>query len=204
MKLIGSVTSPYVRKVRVVMAEKKVDYSLELDNVWGAETRIHQSNPLGKVPCLVMEDGSAMYDSRVIAEYLDTLTPVCKLLPPNGRDRADVKVWEALADGVLDAAVLVRLERTLRPREQQSEAWIERQMVKVCTGLHVMSQNLGDSPFCMGNHYTLADVAVGCCLGWLSFRFPEIGWREEYPNLARLFDKLSERASFKDTAPYEP
>lgn len=204
MKLIGSVTSPYVRKVRVVMAEKKVDYSLELDNVWGAETRIHQSNPLGKVPCLVMEDGSPMYDSRVIAEYLDTLTPVCKLLPPNGRDRADVKVWEALADGVLDAAVLVRLERTLRPREQQSEAWIERQMVKVGTGLHVMSQNLGDSPFCMGNHYTLADVAVGCCLGWLSFRFPEIGWREEYPNLARLFDKLSERASFKDTVPYEP
>jgi glutathione S-transferase len=204
MKLIGSVTSPYVRKVRVVMAEKKLDYSLELDNVWGAETRIHLSNPLGKVPCLVMEDGSTMYDSRVIAEYLDTLTPVCKLLPPNGRDRADVKVWEALADGVLDAAVLVRLERTLRPREQQSDPWIERQMGKVSAGLRVMSDNLGESPFCMGNHYTLADVAVGCALGWLLFRFPEIEWRTEYPNLARLFDKLSERQSFKDTVPYEP
>jgi glutathione S-transferase len=204
MKLIGSVTSPYVRKVRVVMAEKKLDYSLELDNVWGADTRIHESNPLGKVPCLVMEDGSAMYDSRVIAEYLDTLTPVCKLLPPNGRDRADVKVWEALADGVLDAAVLVRLERTLRPPEQQSEKWIERQFGKVHGGLNVMSTNLGEQAFCMGNHYTLADVAVGCCLGWLLFRFPEIEWRGEYPNLARLFDKLSERQSFKDTVPYEP
>jgi glutathione S-transferase len=204
MKLIGSVTSPYVRKVRVVMAEKKLDYSLELDNVWGADTRIHLSNPLGKVPCLVMEDGSAMYDSRVIAEYLDTLTPVCKLLPPNGRDRANVKVWEALADGVLDAAILVRLERTLRPSEQQSAAWIERQLGKVHAGLHVMSSDLGDSPFCMGNHYTLADVAVGCALGWLLFRFPDIEWRAEYPNLARLFDKLSERQSFKDTVPFEP
>jgi glutathione S-transferase len=201
MKLIGSVTSPYVRKVRVVLAEKKLDYSFELENVWSAETVIHLSNPLGKVPCLVMEDGSAMYDSRVIAEYLDTLTPVCKLLPPNGRDRADVKVWEALSDGLLDAAVLVRLEKTLRPVEQQSPDWIARQMGKVHAGLATMSVNLGESPFCKGNHYTLADVAVGCALGWLLFRFPEIDWRTDYPNLARLFDKLSERASFKDSIP---
>ncbi len=202
MKLIGSVTSPYVRKVRVVLAEKKLDYAFALENVWGADTTISQSNPLGKVPCLVMEDGSALYDSRVIAEYLDTLTPVCKLLPPNGRDRADVKVWEALADGVLDAAILVRLEKTLRPQEQQSEAWIERQMGKVHAGLAVMSDNLGETPFCRGIHYTLADVAVGCCLGWLSFRFPDIAWRDDYPNLSRLFDKLSERQSFKDSVPH--
>ncbi|RJG21934.1 glutathione S-transferase C-terminal domain-containing protein [Massilia cavernae] len=203
MKLIGSLASPYVRKVRVVLAEKKLDYAYELENVWSPETRIHQSNPLGKVPCLIMEDGSPMFDSRVIAEYLDTLTPVCKLLPPNGRDRADVKVWEALADGVLDAAVLVRLERTLRSKDQQSEAWVERQMAKVAAGLEVMSADLGDSAFCMGTHYTLADVAVGCTLGWLSFRFPDIGWRGDYPNLARLFDKLSERASFRDTVPQQ-
>jgi glutathione S-transferase len=203
MKLIGSVNSPYVRKVRVVLAEKKLDYEFELANVWGADTLIHQSNPLGKVPCLIMEDGSPMYDSRVIAEYLDTLTPVCKLLPPNGRDRADVKVWEALSDGVLDAAVLVRLEHTQRPAEQQSAAWIARQMGKVHAGLAVMSANLGESPFCRGNHYTLADVAVGCCLGWLRFRFPEIDWRGDYANLARLYDKLSERASFKDSMPQQ-
>jgi glutathione S-transferase len=203
MKLIGSFTSPYVRKVRVVLAEKKLDYSFELENVWGEQTKIHLSNPLGKVPCLVMEDGSTMYDSRVIAEYLDTLTPVCKLLPPNGRDRADVKVWEALADGVLDAAVLVRLEKTLRPLEQQSQPWMDRQTGKVRAGLQVMSDNLGEQAFCMGVHYTLADVAVGCALGWLSFRFPEIGWRSDFPNLARLSDKLSERASFKDTVPHE-
>ena len=205
MKLIGSYTSPYVRKVRVVLAEKKLDYSFELDNVWSAETQVHLSNPLGKVPCLVMEDGSALFDSRVIAEYLDTLTPVCKLLPANGngRDRADVKVWEALADGVLDAAVLVRLERTLRPPEQQSQQWIERQLGKVHAGLTMMSEKLGEQPFCMGKSYTLADVAVGCALGWIAFRFPDIDWRGDYPNLAKLSDKLGERVSFKDTVPVE-
>jgi glutathione S-transferase len=202
MKLIGSFTSAYVRKARVVLAEKKLDYQFELENVWAPETKIASSNPLGKVPCLVMEDGSTMYDSRVIAEYLDTLTPVCKLLPANSRDRANVKVWEALADGVLDAAVLAYLERTWRPGEQQSQAWFDRQMGKVRGGLAVMSENLGEQPFCMGIHYTLADVAVGCTLGWLSFRFPDIAWRDTYPNLARLFDKLSERPSFKDTVPH--
>ena len=201
MKLIGSVTSAYVRKARVVLAEKKLDYQFELENVWAPETTIASSNPLGKVPCLVMEDGSTMYDSRVIAEYLDTLTPVCKLLPANSRDRANVKVWEALADGVLDAGVLAYLERTWRPAGQQSQARFDRQMGKVHGGLAVMSENLGEQPFCMGIHYTLADVAVGCTLGWLSFRFPDIAWRASYPNLARLFDKLSERPSFKDTAP---
>jgi glutathione S-transferase len=204
MKLIGSVTSPYVRKVRVVLAEKKLDYMFELENVWSLDTKIAASNPLGKVPCLVMEDGSAMYDSRVIVEYLDTLTPVCKLLPPNSRDRANVKVREALADGVGDAAVLAYLERTQRPAELQSQAWVDRQMGKVRNGLQVMSDNLGEQPFCMGIHYTLADVAVGCVLGWLALRFPDVDWRGDHPNLARLFDKLSERPSFKDTVPVLP
>jgi glutathione S-transferase len=201
MKLIGSLASPYVRKVRVVMAEKKLDYELILENVWAPETTIQSSNPLGKVPCLIMEDGGAMFDSRVIVEYLDTLTPVGKLIPANGRERAEVKCWEALADGVLDAAILVRLERTQRPQEQQSPEWIKRQLDKVDAGLTAMSAGLKDTAFCSGNHYTLADVSVGCALGWLTFRFPEIDWRTPHPNLAKLFDKLSERPSFKDTMP---
>ena len=201
MKLIGSLTSPYVRKVRVVMAEKKLDFSLVLENVWVPEATIQEVNPLGKIPCLVMEDGSTLYDSRVIAEYLDTISPVCKLLPPNGRDRTEVKVWEALADGVLDAAILVFLERRERTPEQQSQKWIARQMGKVHAGLREMSARLGEGSYCMGIHYSLADVAVGCALGWLAFRFPDIDWRGDYPNLARLHDKLSERASFRDSVP---
>lgn len=204
MKLLGSLTSPYVRKVRIVLAEKKLDYGLELTNVLAPESTVQSTNPLGKVPCLVMEDGAPLFDSHVIVEYLDTLTPVCKLIPPNGRERAEVKCWEALADGVLDAAILVFLERLMRPPEFHYQPWIDRQMGKVHAGLKVMARDLGDTPFCTGNHYSLADVAVGCALGWLSFRFPEIDWRGDYPNLAKLFDKLSERQSFKDTVPQLP
>jgi glutathione S-transferase len=201
MKLIGSLASPYVRKVRVVMAEKKLDYELLLEDVWAPDSTISLSNPLGKVPCLIMEDNGAMFDSRVIVEYLDTMSPVGKLLPSQGRERASIKCWEALADGVLDAGIVVRLERTQRPAALQSAVWIERQLTKIDTGLKAMSAGLGETPFCGGIHFTLADVAVGCALGWLAFRFPEITWRDDYPNLARLFDKLSERQSFKDTVP---
>ena len=103
MKLIGALTSPYVRKVRVVMAEKKLEYDFVLENVWATDSLIGESNPLGKVPCLVMEGSEALHDSRVIVEYLDTLSPVGKLIPSVGRERAEVKTWEALADGLLDA-----------------------------------------------------------------------------------------------------
>lgn len=201
MKLIGSLASPYVRKVRVVFAEKKLDYAFVLEDVWAADTAIGQSSPLGKVPALLMDDGSVLFDSRVIVEYLDTLTPVGKLIPVGGRERSGVKCWEALADGILDAAVLVRLEKTLRAEQQQSPLWIARQMGKVHAGLKQLADDLGEKPFCAGNQYTLADIAVGCLLGWLSFRFPEIDWREDYHNLRRLFEKLSERPSFRDTVP---
>lgn len=201
LRLIASLTSPYVRKVRIVMAEKRIEYAIELEDVWATDTKIHEVNPLGKVPCLIMEDGGAVFDSRVIVEYLDTLTPVGRLIPPNGRERLEVRVWEALADGLLDAAVLVRLEKTQRPPEQQSQKWIDRQMGKVQQALAAMSRGLGDKPWCNGNTYTLADIAVGCALGYLDFRFPEIDWRGQYPNLARLSEKLAARASFIDTAP---
>src|SRR6478672_11187046 len=152
MKLIGSATSPYVRKVRIVMAEKKLDYQFILEDVWAANTTIHASNPLGKVPCLVMEGGEAVFDSRVIVEYLDTLSPVGKLIPSQGRERAEVKTWEALADGLLDAAVLARLEATWAHRKdsERSQAWIDRQLRKVNDSLKSMSQGLGDKPYCSG------------------------------------------------------
>ena len=203
MKLIGSTTSPYVRKVRIVMAEKKLDYQFVIENVWADDTTISTSNPLGKVPCLVMEGGEAVFDSRVIVEYLDTLSPVGKLIPAQGRERAEVKTWEALADGLMDAGLLVRMETVWahRPPEQQCQAWIDRQMGKITESLKAMSQGLGDKPFCSGIHLSLSDIAVGCALGWLEFRFPEVPWRSEHPSLARLMDKLMQRPSFADTRP---
>ena len=201
IRLLGSLTSPYVRKVRIVMAEKRIDYQLELEDVWAPDTRILEANPLGKVPCLIMEDGGAVFDSRVIVEYLDGMTPVAKLIPPSGRERAEVRTWEALADGVTDALILTRLEQTQRPDEQQSPKWIERQMGKVHAGIKAMSHGLGDKPWCNGHAYSLADIAVGCALGYLDFRFSHIVWRTLYPNLARLNEKLTARPSFADTRP---
>jgi glutathione S-transferase len=203
MKLIGSVTSPYVRKVRIVMAEKKLDYQFVTEDVWSPQTNIHASNPLGKVPCLVMEGGEALFDSRVIVEYLDTLSPVGKLIPAAGRMRAEVKTWEALADGLLDAALLARMEAVWTEREdnQRSQAWIDRQLDKIQHALLSMGRGLGDRPFCSGVYLSLSDIAVGCALGYLDFRFPQIDWRAPHPNLHKLYDKLSLRPSFIDSLP---
>ncbi len=202
MKLIGALTSPYVRKVRIVMAEKKLDFQLVLEDVWASQ-EILKSNPLGKVPCLVMEGGEAVFDSRVIVEYLDTLSPVGKLIPSSGRERVEVRTWEALADGLLDASILARLEATWtgRTAEQRSQAWIDRQMSRVDEALVAMSKGLGDKAFCAGIYLSLADIAVGCALGYLDFRFPHIDWRARHANLSKLYDKLSARQSFIDTRP---
>ena len=202
MKLIGSLTSPYVRKVRVVLAEKKLDYQFVLEDVWGND-HILASNPLGKVPCLVMEGGEAIFDSRVIVEYVDTLSPVGKLIPPSGRERVEVRTWEALADGLLDASILARMELNWSGRtpEQRCGAWVERQMSRVHAALKAMSHGLGDKPHCVGIYLSLADIATGCALSYLDFRYPEIDWRTPYPNLQRLHDKLATRQSFTDTAP---
>jgi len=203
MKLIGSETSPYVRKVRIVMAEKKLDYQFVLEDVWSADTTMAQANPLGKVPCLVMEGGEAVFDSRVIVEYLDTLSPVGKLIPSSGRERAEVKTWEALSDGLLDACVLARMEATWSGRadSERSQAWIDRQMSKVHLVLKAMSTGLADKPFCSGVHFSLSDVAVGCALGYLDLRFAHIDWRASQANLAKLQDKLMARSSFVESLP---
>ncbi len=202
MKLIGSLTSPYVRKVRIVMAEKRLDYQFELEDVWARDV-ILKTNPLGKVPCLLMEGGEAVFDSRVIVEYVETLSPVGKLIPERGRERTEVRTWEALADGVLDALILARLENHWAGRkpEQRSQAWVDRQLGKTHASLKAMSLGLGDKPFCAGIHLSLADIAVGCALGYLDFRFPEIEWRSTYPNLDRLYAKLMQRPSFQDSRP---
>lgn len=204
MKLIGSLSSPFVRKVRIALLEKKLECQFESEDVWAADTTIQQSNPLGKVPCLIMDDGATLYDSRVIVEYLDSLSPVGRLLPAAGRERIDAKRWEALADGVLDACVLMRLEVTQREEQERSARWMERQRGKVAAALPVMAEALGEKTYCLGSqtsHFSLADVAVGCALGYVDFRFPEIDWRTSYPTLVRFYERLMQRPSFIDTAP---
>ena len=202
MKLLGSLTSPYVRKARAVLAEKKIDYEFVLDSPWVDGSSVTRHNPLGKVPVLVLDDDSSLYDSRVIIEYLDNVSPNNRLIPSCGRERIAVKRWEALGDGVCDAAAMAVVEAR-RPVGEKSESWIERQRGKVLAGIKVMAEDLGEQPWCHGTALSLADIAVGSALGYLEFRFPDIDWREQYPNLGRLYDKLMQRPSFAETVPHD-
>ncbi len=200
MKLVTSLTSPYGRKVRVVLLEKKIPFQLQVENPWQPDSVIPSLNPLGKVPVLVLEDGESVFDSRVIVEYLDHVSPVAHLIPSEPKTRMVVRGVEALADGVTDAAVAVYLEKKRAP-EQQSSDWLVLQEKTLFRGLEALSEALGEKPWYLGNSMTLADIACGCMLGYLDLRFAEIDWRGAHPNLARLADKLAMRASFKDTLP---
>jgi glutathione S-transferase len=200
LKLIATLTSPYARKVRIALAEKKIEYALVEDSPWIAGNAVADANPLGKIPVLVLDDGTRLFDSRVIVEYLDTVSPVSRLIPEPSRQRIAVKRWEALADGICDAAAAIFLERK-RPARQQSKEWILRQRGKIDRAVAEMAAELGERAWCNGEGYSLADIATGCALGYLDLRFPELDWRAARPNLAALADKLANRPSFADTAP---
>lgn len=200
MKLVTSLTSPYGRKVRVVLSEKKIPFQLQVENPWLPDSPVSKLNPLGKVPVLVLEDGVSVFDSRVIVEYIDHLTPVAQLIPREPKSRMVVRGVEALADGVTDAAVAMFLEKK-RPPEQQSSDWLTLQEQTLFRGLEALAEALGEKPWYLGNGMTLADIACACMLGYLELRFPDIGWRTAHPNLARLADKLAARASFKESVP---
>jgi glutathione S-transferase len=200
MKLIASKTSPYARKVRVVLAEKRIDFEFAEDNAWNADTKVILYNPLNKVPVMVLEDGTPLYDSRVIVEYLDGVTPVSRLLPEGGRERAMVKRWEALGDGIMDAGVAVFLERK-RAEAMQGKEWLARQMGKVETAIAAAARELGDRKFCYGEGLTLGDISLACALFWLEFRLPEIKWRAQYSNLGAWAERMESRPSFAETRP---
>lgn len=200
MKLYTSLTSPYGRKARVMLAEKRIDFELVLTDVWDPNTPLWKVNPLGKMPCLVLDDGTALYDSPVILDYLDSVTPVGHLIPESTRPRIQVKRWEALADGIMDAAVSIVLEKK-RLANLQSSDWIAWQSGKIERGLAAMSKDLGENAWCTGHTFNLSDIVVGCALFYLDFRFAEVNWRKDFPNLGQLTDKLAKRNSFKNTVP---
>ena len=202
MKLIGTPTSPYVRKVRIVLVEKKMEYEFIVDAPSQEGSRVPALNPLGRIPVLLLDEETPLYDSRVIVEHIDNVTPNNKLLPGPNRERTEIKRWEALADGLCDAAVAILLE-SRRPKKEQSASWIKRQRDVVARSLDALEAQLGEKAFCAGMHFSLADIAVGTALGYLCFRFPEIAWQENHPNLSRLYDKLMQRPSFIDTVPHD-
>jgi len=204
MKLLASLASPYTRKVRVVLAEKKIECELELVDVNPVENPVNASNPLGKVPTLLLDDSTALYDSRVIVEFLDARSPINRLIPDETRDRVGVRRWEALADGVLDAGLLVRYE-TLRDKRERSQTWTDKQVARMHRAMALMAKDIDGRTWCHGDRYSLADIAVGCAIGWLGFRKPgDVDWEAEYTPLTKHYRKLMERAAFADTVPQAP
>ena len=204
MKLLASPASPYTRKVRIVLTEKKIDCELEVVDVNPAENPVNRHNPLGKIPTLILDDGTALYDSRVIVEFLDGKSPISRLIPEDLRDRVAVRRWEALADGVLDAGLLVRYE-SMRDKKEQSKAWSDKQLSRMKRGMAQMTSELAERPWCHAERYSLADIALGCCLGWLGFRKPgDVDWHREYPALGRHYEKLMARPAFAETVPQAP
>ena len=199
MKLLASLTSPYARKVRIALAEKKIDFDLIEASPREAAGSIAHYNPLGKIPTLVLEDGTTLFDSRVIVEYLDAVSPVSRLIPEPSRQRIAVKRWEALADGICDAAMLIAQERR-RPARQQSKPSIAHQEEKIVRAIDALANELEERPWCNGEGYSLADIATGCALGYLDFRFAMFPWREAHPKLAAWHATFNVRPSVQANA----
>mgnify|MGYP002776353323 CR=1 FL=1 len=201
MKLLYTVNSPYARKVRIVAAEKHIDIKLQEVVLADPDCPVKLYNPLGKVPVLVLPDNDSLYDSRVIAEYLDNRTPLAHLIPKDNTTKSAVRRWEALADGITDAAVAVMLEQR-KPEQKQDEAFIAKQMDKVSRGLSVLNNDLGHNKWCVDDTFSLADIAVGCALGYVNLRFGQIiNLAKDYANLDRLQASLLKRQSFIDSMP---
>jgi glutathione S-transferase len=199
MKLVGSKPSPYTRKVRVIAAEKGLKYEFIEESAWTAETTVPRYNPLNKVPALVMDDGESIYDSAVIAEYLDGISGG-GLVPAGPVERARAHRDEALGDGIADAGITARLERQ-RDASRQDAAWIERQMNKVSAGIAGIAASLGSKQYLGGAQPHVGDIGCACALFWLEFRMPELRWRETHPTLKAWAERMESRPSFRDTRP---
>jgi len=200
MKLIIARPSPYARKARIALIEKGIPFELVVDNPWQPDTGVDKANPLGKVPALVLDDGSVIHDSKVIVEYLETLDRTPQLLPRTKETWIRHKMIEAVADGICDAIVLAVIEQRRAP-EKRSADWVDRQHRKVVAGTAELSRMLGKREWFTDAGMGLGDIATGCALEYIDFRYPQFDWRKAAPNLIPLHERLSQRPSFATTKP---
>jgi glutathione S-transferase len=199
MKLLGSNTSPYVRKVRLVLLEKNIPHTYVVDPPREPGSQVARVNPLGRIPALILDDETCVFDSPVIAEYADTLNDSPILIPRNDAlARMRVRRWEALADGIVDSAVVVRTE-SIRPPEKQDADVSQRHNDAITRAVAYAASQLGLREWCEGTAITLADLALVSALLYLDLRQAERNWRGTHPNLAAWFARISERASVRTT-----
>ncbi len=200
MKLLSATPSPYARKVRIALAEKDIPFELVTEVPWNDGAQAAKLNPLEKIPVLTLDDGTTVYDSAYILEYLEAKYPDPPLFPTDPELRLAARKLEVLADGVCDAIVLAFFE-TRRPEAHRSTPWHDRQMRKIHGGVRAIAELVPAEGFCVGTQFSLGDITVGTVLGYLDLRCPEVDWRTPYPNLVAIADRLSERPSFKETVP---
>ena len=201
LRLISATPSPYARKVRIALAEKGIPFELQTEVPWDSTTTTPQYNPLEKLPVLILDDGSSIYESRFILEYLEAKYPVPPMLPDDIDGKLAAKQVEVLCDGVCDAFVLLFFERH-RVLEHRSQAWMARQQRKIDGGIAALARVAGDREYVVGDRFGLADIAAGTVTCYLSVRWPDYPWRAHHPKLAALSDRLEQRPSFRGSVPY--
>ncbi len=201
MKLLGSTGSPYARKARVAMLEKKIACEFVADRPSNPGSQVPNYNPLGKVPVLVLDDGKPMYDSSVIVEYFDHIGSGPQLIPLDFAARIAVRQWEALGDGIVDAIVALTHDSRYVDGCDVHADWYQKQLKKIERGLATLERDIGASEYCFGNAFGLADICTGMALGYLDRAYGAYDWREKYPGLKRYADRLFARASFLQTQP---
>ena len=201
MKLISATPSPYARKVRIALAEKSLPFELQTEVPWNDGTSLPQHNPLEKLPVLILDDGSTIWESSFILEWIERKHPAPPLLPTDDDGILAHKKMDALATGVCDAFLLMFFEK-MRPVEHQSRPWMDRQMRKVSGGTAEIARAVGNRRYAVRDAFGIADLSIGSVLGYLEVRFPEFTWRTTYPHLGHYMDGLMERPSFQSTVPY--
>ena len=195
--LISATPSPYARKVRIALIEKGIPFTLQTEVPWHDSTATPGYNPLEKLPVLVLPDGTGVYESRFILEWLEVKHPTPRMLPDTPEDILAARQIEVIADGVCDAVVLLFFERM---RREPSAEWVARQRRKVEGGVRALAERTGDG-FLVGGRFGLADIAAGSLLRYLSVRFAEFDWAGEHPALAAMSARLEARPSFAATVP---
>lgn len=200
MKLIIATPSPYARKIRVIMREKKIKFEEIIDVPWNSNTLTHGLNPLGKIPILLREDHEPLFDSKVIAQYLDNFKPNPLFYPTNLEENTYAKLLETVADGICDSIVLIFLENS-RKETLRSKTWIKRQERKIVEGIKFLANNLQEKKYFVGNFFSIADISVFTCLEYLDLRFPKFRWRDKYQNLVSYWEIHQNRQSFLETKP---
>ena len=199
-QLISATPSPYARKVRIALAEKCLPFTLLTEVPWDSSTITPRYNPLEKLPVLLLPDGSSVYESSYILQYLELKYPKPALLPGDIDGQLAARKLEVLCDGVCDAVVLSLFERMRS--DGVSAPWLARQRRKIEGGVAEMARLVGERQWAVGDAFGLGDIAVGAVLGYLSLRFQDLRWRALYPDLARFSDRLEQRTSFKDSVPF--